>query len=79
MIAGAIVLVVLALIALLFTVVLVLSAWAAVRDELLSGFRTRSPGPATLALAMLGFVGPASLTALFTGYLALRLIGLLRE
>lgn len=75
MIAGALVMGVLALIALVFTALLLVSAWSGVRDELLPGFRSDPPGPGSLSLALIGMLLPVLLIVLFTGYLAVWIIG----
>ena len=76
-IAGVLVLVLLALIALAVTLLLVASGWNAVHGELLRGFRIDPPRPRDLALSLLGIIAPVLLTAAFTGYLALWLIGMI--
>lgn len=75
MIAGTIVMGLLALIALVFTALLLVSAWHGVREELLPGFRSAPPGPVSLGLALIGILLPALLIALFTGYLAVWIMG----
>jgi hypothetical protein len=79
MIAGAIIMGLLALIALVFTALLLVSAWYGVREELVPGFRITPPGPGSLGLALVGMILPALLTALFTGYLSVWIIGRLLE
>lgn len=73
--AGTIVMGVLALIALVFTALLLVSAWYGAREELLPGFRIAPPGPGGLGLALIGMLLPVLLLALFTGYLAVWIIG----
>ncbi len=77
MIAGALIMVVLALIALSFAILLLVSAWNGVRGELIPHFRITPPGPRGLALALVGMLLPVLLIVLFSGYLAVWLIGLL--
>lgn len=78
MAAGTIV-VVLALVALAFAVLLLISGWNGMREELLPSFRIDPPGPRTLSITLIGIVLPVILIALFCGYLALRLIELLPD
>ena len=68
---------VLALIALIFTALLLVSGLNGVREELLPQFRIDPPGPRGLSLALIGMLLPVTLIVLFTGYLAVWIIGLL--
>lgn len=79
MIAGVLIMGVLALIALVFTALLLVSAWSAMREELLPTFRIDPPSPSGLALALIGMLLPVMLIILFTGSLAAWIIGLLLE
>jgi hypothetical protein len=77
MILGAVILAVLALIALCFTALLLVSGWNGVRDELVRGFRIDPPGLRGLGLAAIGMLLPVASIAILTGYLAVWLIGLI--
>ena len=77
MIAGALVVIVLALVAIIFTALLLVSSWNALREELLPSFRIDPPGLRTIAMALIAIVLPVILTALFTGYLAIWVLGML--
>ena len=80
MIAGALVVVALALVAIIFTALLLVSSWNALREELLPNFRIDPPGLRAIGVALIAMVLPVILTALFTGYLAIWVLGmLLRE
>jgi hypothetical protein len=76
MIAGTIILLLLALIALIFTVLLLVSAWKGVREELIPTFRTTPPQARGIGLTLVAMILPALLIALLTGYLAFWLVGL---
>ncbi len=76
MIAGAIVVAALALVALVFTALLLVSSWNAIHEELLPNFRIDPPGPRALGMTLVGMILPVMLIALFTGYLAVSIIGL---
>ena len=52
------------------------SGWLALRDELLPGFRTRPPGPRSIALTALGVLLPLVAISAFTLYLAVILLQL---
>ena len=77
MIAGALVVAGLALVAIIFTALLLVSSWNALREELLPNFRIDRPGVRAIGIALAGLVLPVILTALFTGYLAIWVLGML--
>ncbi len=65
-----------ALLAMTFTALLLVSAWNAFRDELTPGFRIARPGARSLLLTLLGLLLPLALIAAFTTYLAIWLLGM---
>ena len=73
---GAVIAFLLALTAIAFTAILLVSGWNALREEIMPNFRVAPPRPRTLGLALLGVVLPVVLTAAFTAYLAIWLIGM---
>jgi hypothetical protein len=77
MIAGALVVVALALVAIIFTALLLASSWNALREELLPSFRIDPPGLRAICVTLFGMVLPVILTALFTGYLAIWVLRML--
>jgi hypothetical protein len=77
MIAGVLVVVALALVAIIFTALLLVSSWNGIREELLPTFRIDPPGLRAIGMALIGMVLPVILTALFTGYLAIWVLGLI--
>jgi hypothetical protein len=77
MIAGAVVVVALALVAIIFTALLLASSWNALREELLPSFRIDPPGLRAIGVALVGLVLPVILLTLFTGYLAIWVLRML--
>jgi hypothetical protein len=77
MIAGAVVVVALALVAIIFTALLLASSWNALREELLPSFRIDPPGLRAIGMALVGLVLPVILLTLFTGHLAIWVLRML--
>ena len=77
MVVGSVVAAGLALLAILFAAILLISGWHALRGELLPGFRIDPPRPRSVGLAVLGVLLPILLIAAFTAYLAAWLLGTL--
>ena len=73
---GGIIAFLLALAAIVFTAILLVSGWNALREEIFPNFRVSPPRPPTVALTLLGVVLPVVLIAAFTAYLAIWLIGM---
>jgi hypothetical protein len=50
------------------------SGWLALRDEVLPGFKSVRPGPGSIALTLIGVVGPIIVIAVFILYLAIWMV-----
>ena len=76
-IGGSILVLGLALVAVVFTALLLTSAANGLREELWPGSRRAPPSPRTIALALFGAVLPVLLIAVLTAFLAAWLLGML--
>ena len=64
-----------ALLAATFTVLLLVSAWKAIREELIPGFHSDPPGPRSITLMLIGALLPIVIIAALTVYFAIWLLG----
>ncbi len=64
-----------ALLAITFTALMLVSAWNALREELVPGFRIDPPDLRSIGLALIGLVLPVALIAAFSAFCAIWLLG----